>query len=92
MHKSLAHPLDLLLSWVVTGTVIGKERKHAGIPVSQSVTGLSQHLVLYIKTPAGRAKIGTGATIDAGEGDLIPEGRIKERVDLLLPQFISRDL
>jgi hypothetical protein len=58
--------------------VKGKEGGHAGIPVSDPVPLFSKDLILYVKTPASGADVGTGAAIDARKGHFFPEGRIEK--------------
>ena len=73
VHEALAHPLHFLASGIVAGAVKREEREHARIPQPQAFAFIRAHFVLDVETPAGGAQERTGAAIDAGELDLIPD-------------------
>ena len=73
MHKPLPDPLQFGAPGVVPGGVQGKEREHAAVPVLIALSGLAVNFILKIETPAGGTRVGTGAAVEAGKGDLFPE-------------------
>jgi hypothetical protein len=77
MHKPLAHSLKLLRPGIVSRTVKSKERKHTGIPEPHSAAPVLPHLILNIKTPAGRAKERAGSAVYARKLNFFPEGRVE---------------
>ena len=73
MHKALADAMQLAISGVMPGTMQGKKRVHATVPVAHAHTAVAPVFVLDIKTPAGRAHVGAGAAINAGKRNIFPK-------------------
>jgi len=57
--------------------VIGEEGKHAGIPISHTISFFAMVFILDVKAPAGGAQVGTGSTIQAGKSYFFPKGGVK---------------
>ena len=85
MHESLADTLNFGASGIVAGTVHGKQREHAAVPVTHSGSRISVIFVLNIKTPAGRAHISAGSAVDARKSDLLPKRRFVQFVGIDIP-------
>ena len=64
MHKSLANPVQLGASGVMTGTMQCKQREHAAVPIAHATAAIAAVFILNIETPAGRAHIGAGAAVN----------------------------
>ncbi len=73
MHEPLSDPLDLGAPGIMTGSMMGEQRRHAGVPVTEPHRCVVPGLILNVETPAGGADIGTGSAVDAGKCHLIPE-------------------
>ena len=91
VHEPLPHALHLLVPGIVARSMEGEERKHASIPVSDSIPLFSQDLILNVEAPAGGAEIGTGSAIDACKGDLFPERCIEKLVHHFGLELINRN-
>ena len=76
MHKSLADPVQLGVSGIMSGTVQGKQRVHAAVPVTHPQAGLAAVLILDVKTPAGGTRESAGAAVYTGKRNIFPERRL----------------
>ena len=84
VHEALAHPLCFLAAGIVAGTVKREKRKHAGIPQPQPFAFIRAYFVLDVETPAGGTQKRTGAAVNAGELDLLPDRRVEELEHIFL--------
>ena len=73
VHKSLTDPVQLGIPGVVTGTMQGKKRVHAAVPIAHATATISAVFILNVETPAGRTHIGAGAAVNTGKRNLFPE-------------------
>ena len=58
---------------IVPGTMQGEQRIHAAVPIANAAATIAAVFILNVKTPAGRARIGAGAAVNAGKGNFLPE-------------------
>ena len=89
MHKSLADPVQFGVSGIMPGTVQGKQRVHAAVPIAHATAAISAIFILNVKTPAGRTQIGTGAAVNTGKRNLFPEGCVVKFVGLDSPKVVG---
>ena len=78
VHKSLADPVQFGVSGIMSGTMQGKKRVHAAVPVAHANAAVAAVFILDIKTPAGWAHIGAGAAINARKRNVFPKWGIVE--------------
>ncbi len=74
MHESLAHPVQFSTPGIMPGTMHGKQREHATVPVAHATAGFSAIFILDVKTPAGGTYKGACSAVDAGKRHILPEG------------------
>ena len=67
MHKSLADPVQFGVSGIMPGTMQGKQRVHAAVPIAHTTAAASAVFILNVKTPAGGARKSAGAAVYAGK-------------------------
>jgi len=78
VHKALPDPVQFGISGIMPGTMQGKKRVHAAVPVAHANAAVAAVFILDIKTPAGRAHVGAGAAVDAGKRNVFPKWGIVE--------------
>ena len=61
------------VSGIMPGTMRGKKRVHAAVPIAHSTAAAAEVFILNIKTPAGRTHIGAGAAVNTGKRNLFPK-------------------
>ena len=89
MHKTLTNAVQFGASGVMTGTMQGKQRIHATVPIAHAAAAVAAVFILYIKAPAGRARVRTGAAINTGKRNFFPEACIVEVVGLDSPKVVG---
>jgi hypothetical protein len=63
VHEPLSDPRDFIGSWIMAGTLKGKEGIHAAVPVANTLAFSSFDFILNVKAPAGGTAVGAGAAI-----------------------------